>query len=195
MKSNLARMVSKARQCQICADHLPLGPRPVLQVGSAARILIAAQAPGAKVHETGVPFNDPSGDRLRDWMGIDRSVFYDASRIAIVPMGFCYPGRGVSGDLPPRPECAPEWRMKILSELPEIELTLVIGQYAQQWHCRKDGYGFLTERVKAWRDAPDGMVPLPHPSPRNNIWLRYNTWFEVELVPHVRAMVAAALES
>lgn len=193
--TKLEDLVSRARACTLCAGHLPLGPRPVFQVSPRARVLVAAQAPGTRVHETGIPFNDPSGDRLRDWMGVDTQTFYDASRIAILPMGFCYPGRGTSGDLPPRSECAPAWRKAFLSEMPSIELTLVIGQYAQAWHFGKDGHKTLTARVAAWREAPTGLLPMPHPSPRNRLWLRKNPWFEGEVVPDIRRRVALALAS
>lgn len=184
-----ARLVKEARACGICAKFLPLGPRPVLQVHGDARILIAGQAPGSRVHETGVPFDDPSGDRLRDWMGIDKATFYDESRIAILPMGFCYPGTGASGDLPPRPECAAAWRVRLLARMPHIRLTLVIGQYAQAWHLRSAARANLTETVKAWRDYWPAFLPLPHPSPRNNIWLKRNGWFEQDVLPSLRRRV------
>ncbi len=172
----LEQLVAEVRNCQLCEKYLPLGPRPVLQVHSSARILIAGQAPGSKVHQTGIPFDDPSGDRLREWMGIDRSAFYDPTRIAILPMGFCYPGTGKSGDLPPRAECAIAWRTKLLDCMPSIQLTLVIGQYAHAWHLADTAKGSLTETVMAWNDYWPKQIPLPHPSPRNNIWLKRNTW-------------------
>lgn len=152
-----------------------------------AKILIAGQAPGSRVHETGIPFNDPSGDRLRAWMGIDREVFYDAEKIAILPMGFCYPGTGKSGDLPPRPECAPQWRKKLLAHLPHIKLTLLIGGYAQDWHLGDLQKETLTETVRAWRQYWPQMLVLPHPSPRNNIWLKKNPWFETDVIPTLKA--------
>lgn len=187
-------LLRDVRACTLCAPHLPLGPRPVLQVGSRARILIAGQAPGRKVHESGVPFDDASGDRLREWMGIDRAVFYDAALIAILPMGFCYPGTGASGDLPPRPECAPQWRQRILSAMPKIELTLVIGQYAQAWHLVRSGTigaTGVTEAVRGWRDHWPAVLPLPHPSPRNNIWLKRHPWFAAEVLPALQARVGS----
>jgi uracil-DNA glycosylase len=190
--ARVTALLRDVRGCTLCTAHLPLGPRPVLQVGSRARILIAGQAPGRKVHESGVPFDDASGDRLREWMGIDRAVFYDAALIAILPMGFCYPGTGASGDLPPRPECAPQWRQRILSAMPNIELTLVIGQYAQAWHLVRSGTigaTGVTEAVRGWRDHWPAVLPLPHPSPRNNIWLKRHPWFAAEVLPALQARV------
>jgi uracil-DNA glycosylase len=183
-------LVSRIRKCTLCEHDLPLGANPVFQARSTARILIAAQAPGIRVHETGIPFNDPSGDRLREWMGIDQDVFYDARRIAIVPMGFCFPGTGKNGDLPPRPECAATWRKPLLAELKKIELTLVIGQYAHRYHLGKQQQKSLTETVRHWKDYAPEIMPLPHPSPRNNIWLKKNPWFEQQLVPELRKTVA-----
>ena len=184
-------MLKEVRGCTICGPHLPLGPRPVLQVHPKARILIAGQAPGKRVHETGIPFDDPSGDRLREWMGIGREDFYDAAKVAILPMGFCYPGRGKSGDLPPRPECAETWRERILSRMGNLQLTLVIGQYAIAYHLPGTS-GTLTEVVRSWRDHGPALMPLPHPSPRNNIWLKRNPWFEREVLPELRMRVANA---
>jgi uracil-DNA glycosylase len=178
------------RACTLCAESLPLGPRPIVQVHPQARILIAGQAPGSKVHESGIPFDDASGNRLREWMGIGKDTFYDASKVAILPMGFCYPGTGKSGDLPPRPECAATWRKKLLAQMPHIQLTLVIGQYAQAWHLSDAKQDSLTDIVKAWRDYWPVMLPLPHPSPRNNIWLKRNEWFEDDVLPALRSRVA-----
>ena len=163
----------------------------MLQAGAGARILVAGQAPGHKVHASGVPFDDASGERLRQWMGVAGDVFYDPNVVAILPMGFCYPGTGTSGDLPPRPECAPQWRRQVLAALPNIELTLVIGQYAQAWHLPHAGTRNLTATVKAWREHWPAVLPLPHPSPRNNIWLKANPWFNEEVVPALQARVAA----
>jgi len=188
----LASLLSEVRACVLCAEHLPLGPRPVVQMHRSARILIAGQAPGRKVHETGVPFNDASGDRLRAWLGLSREVFYDAGQVAILPMGFCFPGTGRSGDLPPRPECAPAWRAALMSQLKHLRLTLVIGQYAQAYHLPNEA-GSVTEAVKAWRKNWPHTVPLPHPSPRNNLWLKRNPWFEKELVPALRQRVTEVL--
>jgi len=190
--SSLASLLNEVRACVICTEQLPLGPRPVVQVHPLARILIAGQAPGRKVHETGVPFNDASGDRLRTWMGISREVFYDAKQIAILPMGFCFPGTGKSGDLPPRSECAPAWRAALLSHLRNLQLTLVIGQYAQAYHLPNEGAS-VTKVVQAWRKNWPHTVPLPHPSPRNNLWLKRNAWFEEELIPVLRSRVSTVL--
>lgn len=188
-------VIDKIKACRLCAAHLPLGPRPVFQISSTAKILIAAQAPGIRVHNSGRPFTDPSGERLRDWMGIDETIFYDPVRTAIVPMGFCYPGTGVRGDMPPRPECAPTWRKALLSTIEDLRLTLVIGQYAHAWHLGRRRGKTLTETVKNWQAfAGDNIIPLPHPSPRNNIWLRKNPWFEDEVLPVLRARVSAALQ-
>ena len=167
-----AKLQRDIRACTICAEHLPRGPRPVFQISRTARILIAGQAPGSKVHASGIPFDDASGDRLRDWLGLNREDFYDANRVAILPMGFCYPGTGKSGDLPPRPECAAAWRAKILRELSAVKLTLVIGQYAMAWHLGPRAKATLTETVQVWREFSPKLFPLPHPSPRNNIWLK-----------------------
>jgi uracil-DNA glycosylase len=189
---SLPSLLAEVRACTLCAAHLPLGPRPVVQLHASARILIAGQALGRKVHETGVPFNDASGERLRDWLGISRETFYDEKQIAIMPMGFCYPGTGKSGDLPPRPECAPAWRAPLLSHLKNLKLTLVIGQYALAYHLPNEK-GLLTETVLGWRKHWPITVPLPHPSPRNNIWLKRNPRFEAELLPVLRARVAGVL--
>lgn len=187
-------VLAQIRACRICEAELPMGPRPVVQAAAHSRILIVSQAPGRKVHETGIPFNDPSGDRLRDWMGIDKNVFYDPEQIAIVPMGFCFPGTGKNGDLPPRPECAPTWHPRLLALLTHIRLTLVIGQYAQKSLLGKRRYRNLTETVKAWRDfLAQDQLPLPHPSPRNQMWLRRNPWFATSLLPELRDRVAGAL--
>ena len=190
--SSFLSLLSEVRACSQCADNLPLGPRPVLQVHPSARILIAGQAPGRKVHESGIPFDDASGDRLRVWMGITLETFYDPKLIAILPMGFCYPGTGKSGDLPPRQECAPKWRAKLLSTMKQLQLTLVIGQYAQAYHLPYEGTS-LTELVHAWEKYWPHTIPLPHPSPRNNIWLKRNPWFEKELLPVMRDRISEVL--
>jgi len=181
--------VAAVRACEICKSHLPLVPRPVFQISQTARILVVGQAPGRRVHETGIPFNDPSGERLRSWMGIDRSVFYDSARIALLPMGFCYPGTGKSGDLAPRPECAENWRKLLLGFLPDIQLTLVIGQYAQAWHLGDQQKDTLTETVKNWKEYWPRVLALPHPSPRNNLWLRKNPWLEEDILPVLKGRI------
>lgn len=189
-------LLAEIRACTVCAPHLPLGPRPVVQADPRARILIAAQAPGKRVHETGIPFNDPSGDRLRAWLGMSREVFYDPALVAIAPMGFCYPGTGPSGDLPPRPECAPLWRERLLAGLTQVRLTLVIGRYAQAWHLpRQPGARpqTVTDTVRNWQARWPGIVALPHPSPRNRLWLMRNPWFEADLLPALRELVQQVL--
>ena len=190
--SSLNSLLAEVRSCVRCAEHLPLGPRPVVQVHASARILIAGQAPGRKVHETGVPFDDASGDRLREWLGVSTAVFYDERQVAILPMGFCFPGTGSAGDLAPRPECAPAWRAVLLSRLTGIQLTLVIGQYAQAYHL-PDTASSVTEAVRGWRRNWPDIIPLPHPSPRNNLWLKRNPWFNEELVPALRIRVSEVL--
>jgi uracil-DNA glycosylase len=191
----LDAVVAAARACRVCAAHLPLGPRPVLRARGSARLLIVGQAPGTRVHETGVPWNDPSGDRLRDWLALDRPAFYDEARIAIVPMGFCYPGRDAhGGDRPPRPECAPLWHPPLRAAMPGIELTLLVGGYAQRYYLGRGRRASLTETVRAWRDYLPAFLPLPHPSWRNTAWLRKNPWFEADLVPELRRQVAGLLE-
>jgi len=187
LTKNLSTLLADIRACSLCAEHLPMGPRPVLQFDSGAKILIAGQAPGSKVHESGLPFDDASGDRLRNWMGVSRQKFYDEALFAIVPMGFCYPGTGKSGDLPPRPECAPAWREQFLAHLEQLQTTLVIGQYAHAYHFA--GRMSVTDRVRSWRDYWPEMIPLPHPSPRNNLWLRRNPWFERDVVPKLQKRV------
>lgn len=187
----LNSLLAQIRKCTECAAHLPRGPNPVVRVGSKAKLLIIGQAPGTKVHETGIPWNDPSGDRLRDWLGLTPELFYDEKNVAIVPMGFCYPGKGTGGDLPPRPECAPLWHDKILRHLPAIKLTILIGQYSQARYLGERRKKNLTETVRAWREyAADGYLPLVHPSPRNGIWLKKNGWFDAELVPFLKKKIA-----
>lgn len=182
-------LLSKIRACQHCEANLPHGVRPVLQLGKEAKVLIAGQAPGVKVHASGVPFDDASGERLRDWMGVEKNTFYDASKIAILPMGFCYPGTGKSGDLPPRKECADLWRRDALAAMPNIELVLVIGKYAIDWHLPDARKNNLTDTVKAWRAHWPNHLPMPHPSPRNNIWLKKNDWFESDVLPSLKSRI------
>jgi uracil-DNA glycosylase len=187
----LDRLLAEVRACRICEAHLPLGPRPILQAGSAARLMIVGQAPGTKVHATGIPFNDPSGDRLRLWLGIDRAVFYDRERIALVPTGFCYPGKGRGGTRPPRPECAATWQAKVRRQLPRIDLTLLVGQYAQAHYLGDRRKPSLAGTVRAYADYLPEFWPIPHPSPRNILWLKRHPWFEAEIVPALRARVRA----
>ncbi|HEY8907549.1 MAG TPA: uracil-DNA glycosylase family protein [Rhodoferax sp.] len=181
------------RNCRACESHLPLGPRPVLQAGEEARILIVGQAPGVRVHTTGIPWNDPSGERLRAWMGVDMTFFYDASRIAIIPMGYCFPGRAKGGDLPPRRECAALWLDQLLSRLPQIELTLLVGLYAQQHFLGSRRKRSLTETTMAWREYAPQFIPLPHPSPRNQPWFKQNPWFDKDVVPALQARIKGLL--
>lgn len=193
-QKTFARLLQKVRACDLCQPHLLLGPRPIVQLNPQACILIAGQAPGRRVHESGIPFDDPSGDRLREWLGVNRETFYDAEEFAILPMGFCYPGTGKSGDLPPRPECAPAWRNELLAQLPNIKLTLVIGQYAHNYYLKDSAHKSVTEAVKAWKEFWPERLPLPHPSPRNNIWLKRNPWFTRNVLPILRKRVKLLLK-
>nr|WP_159238628.1 uracil-DNA glycosylase family protein [Zhongshania aliphaticivorans] len=188
----LATLLTAVHDCNLCAANLPLGPRPVVHVDASARILIIGQAPGTRVHESGIPWNDPSGDRLRQWLNIDRAQFYSDERLAIMPMGFCYPGKGRSGDLPPRKECAPHWHERLLAQMPSIDLVLLIGQYAQNYYLN-DEFKTLTERVEN-HPADSYFFPLPHPSPRNQLWLKRNPWFETRVLPRLRRRVSSILE-
>ncbi|HEX7369149.1 MAG TPA: uracil-DNA glycosylase family protein [Rhodanobacteraceae bacterium] len=196
MAESFAGLMARIRACQVCASSLPHGCRPVLQAHPDARLLVVSQAPGRRVHDTGIPFNDKSGDKLRDWLGIDKQTFYDAHRVAIVPMGFCYPGKGSSGDLPPRPECAPLWHPQLLPRLKNIQLTLAIGSYAIRGMLGNRRKTTLTETCTAWREYFDaGILPLPHPSPRNTAWFLYHPWFEAEVLPALRQRVEQALRA
>jgi uracil-DNA glycosylase len=189
--TTLDSLLADVRACRACGDVLPLGPRPVLQGSVTARILIASQAPGTKVHESGIPFSDSSGDRLREWTGLSTDQFYDASTIAIVPMGFCYPGRLPSGgDAPPRPECTPIWRARLLDKMPALRLTLLVGTYAQ---VHVLGPGKVADRVRAFRENLPQYFPLPHPSWRSRTWAANNPWFEAEVLPALHAAVQEAL--
>ena len=191
---DLPGLLQAARACRVCEAHLPLGPRPVLQAGAGARILVVGQAPGARVHASGVPWDDASGDRLRAWMGIDKTTFYDAEQIAVIPMGLCYPGRGAGGDLPPRPECAPLWMAPLRAKLPRIELTLLIGLYAQRHFLGARRQRSLTETLQHWQDYAPEFLPLPHPSPRNTPWFQAHPWIELELLPTLRTRVGQLLK-
>ena len=203
-ESELDRLRRDITACRLCVEHplrkrLPHEPRPVAILSATARIVVCGQAPGTRVHASGVPFTDPSGDRLRDWMGVSEEEFYDASRLAIVPMGFCFPGLDANGgDLPPRRECAPQWRERIFAAMPQIELLLAVGQYAQKWHLGDRSGPSLTETVANWRDIlhsgdQPAKLPLPHPSWRNNAWVKKNPWFASELLPELKKRVRELL--
>lgn len=191
--TDLTGLLAEIRRCTTCEAQLPAGPRPVVQAGAGASVIIIGQAPGSRVHETGVPWDDPSGVALRDWLGVSDEVFYDPDRVALMPMGFCYPGRGRSGDNPPRPECAPQWHDRLLHELPGLRLQVIIGTYAQARYLERREKT-LTATVARWADHLPDRVVLPHPSPRNRPWLAKNPWFEAETLPAVRDRVAAVLE-
>jgi uracil-DNA glycosylase len=188
-------LLKNIRGCNLCEPHLPLGANPVLRASASSRLLIVGQAPGTKVHASGIPWADASGNRLRDWLGIDSETFYDERIVAIVPMGFCYPGRGNGGDLPPRPECAPTWHPQLLPLLKNVELILLIGSYSQAAFLGAARRPTLTETVHDARAYLPRYLPLPHPSPRNQMWLRRNPWFDADIVPLLRAQVASALHA
>jgi uracil-DNA glycosylase len=187
---SLTRLLCEVRACRNCEGKLPLGPRPVLQLVGTARLLIIGQAPGSKVHRSGLPWDDASGDRLREWLKLDRSAFYDAARVAILPIGFCYPGAGGNGgDQPPRPECAPLWHERLLRHLPDLQLALLVGQYAHRHYLKAERKGSLTETVKAFSEYGPRFFPLPHPSWRSPIWMRKHPWFEQVVIPEMRNAV------
>lgn len=192
--SRLADVIGDARACRWCEAHLPHEPRPVVRASTGARLLVIGQAPGRRVHESGIPWDDASGDRLRDWLGVDRETFYDESRVAIVPMGLCYPGTVEGADLPPRPECAPLWHPRLLPLLRRVELTLLVGGYAQAFHLGADNGPTMTATVLAFRNHLPQRLPLPHPSWRNTGWLMRNPWFRLELLPALRERVRALLQ-
>jgi uracil-DNA glycosylase len=194
-RTELEALLAEVAACAVCAPHLPLGPRPVLQIGSGARLLIASQAPGRRAHRHGIAFHDRSGETLRAWLGIDSATFYDPERVAILPLGFCYPGRGQGGDLPPRPECAPLWQARLRAAMPALRLTLLLGRHAQRHHLGTRSKPGLTETVRTFRDYLPAHFPLPHPSPRNRPWLQRHSWFEQEVLPALRAEVGRALTS
>ncbi len=191
--ATLDALLADIRACRLCEGKLPLGPRPVLRASPSARLLIVGQAPGTRVHASGIPWDDASGERLRDWLQLDRDTFYDERRIAIVPMGLCYPGRGKSGDLPPRPECAATWHPRLLPLLTEVECVLLVGQYAQRYLLGERCGTTLTDTVRRWRDYAPRYLPLPHPSPRNQLWLRRNPWFADDVLPALRNTVSNLL--
>ncbi len=188
----MSSLLRDIRACHLCAD-LPLGPKPLIQLAPGARILIAGQAPGQRTHAKGIPFDDASGNRLRDWLGMSRDQFYDPARVAIVPMGFCFPGSGAGGDLPPRPICARTWRQQIIDHLPDLELTLVIGRFALGWHLPELAKEPLTKTAGNWRAQLPHRMVLPHPSPRNNRWLKQNPWFERDAIPALQHRVGQIL--
>ncbi|MEQ8319743.1 MAG: uracil-DNA glycosylase family protein [Rhodospirillales bacterium] len=189
---SLQQLLARVQACDICSEHLPLGPRPVVRISETAKLLIIGQAPGTRVHETGIPWNDPSGDRLRDWLGLDRDAFYDTAKIAIMPTGFCYPGRDPKGgDLPPRPECAPAWHAALRSHLKGVQLTLLVGMHAQAYYLGADRKKTMTETVHAWQEYLPGIIPTPHPSWRTTAWIKKNPWFEADVIPEIRRRVAA----
>ena len=179
--------------CRTCTRHLPHGVRPVAQFSDSSRLLIIGQAPGSKVHASGIPWDDASGDRLRDWTGLSKQEMYDATQVALVPMGFCYPGKGKSGDLPPRPECAPQWHQRVLESLPPDRLTLLVGSYAQRYYLSATTKWAMTERIRRFTEFLPTIIPLPHPSWRSTIWMRNNPWFEKEVVPILRDEVARSI--
>jgi uracil-DNA glycosylase len=189
---DLDELLGDVRACRVCAEHLPEGPRPIVQVGAAARIVIIGQAPGRRVHRSGIPWDDPSGDTLREWLGITAEQFYDPEVVALIPMGFCYPGSNASGDKPPRPECAPLWHDRLLGHLPDDRLDVIIGTYAQQRYIA-DRAKTLTATVANWRNYLPERIVMPHPSPRNRHWLTKNPWFESETLPAVRLRIAEFL--
>jgi len=187
----LQSLIEEARACCLCAAHLPLGPRPVFLVGAGARLLIVGQAPGRRVHETGIPWNDPSGENLRTWLAMDRASFYDTQHVAILPTGLCYPGSGARGDLPPRPECAPRWHPRFLGELPGIRLTLLIGMHAQAYYLDRRRKRTLAQTVRAYEEYLPEYFPLPHPSPRNRLWMKRHPWFALDVLPALRRRLRA----
>lgn len=191
MSSELEQLLREIRACRLCEAHLPLGPNPVLRAGADARLLIVGQAPGTRVHASGIPWDDASGRRLREWLQMDEATFYDEQRVAIVPMGFCYPGKAGAGDAPPRPECRATWHPRLLPLLPQVGLTLLIGQYAQAWFLGSRRKPSLGETVRAWREYMPTHLPLPHPSPRNVAWFKANPWFDAEVLPALRERVHA----
>lgn len=193
MAENLDDLAAAVRSCRLCADHLPLGPRPVLRVSPTARLLIAGQAPGTKVHESGIPWNDASGDRLREWLDLPKSIFYDDTKVAIIPQAFCYPGKGANGDLPPPPICQKTWHPRLHASMPQVETFVLAGRYAQAYHLGDARKRTLSGTVAAWREYSPRHFPVPHPSWHNNHWLKANAWFERDLVPELRKRVRELL--
>ncbi len=193
LKSTVKKLIAEIRNCTVCAEHLDLGPRPVLSAHKSSKIAIIGQAPGTIVHRTGIPWDDKSGERLRDWMGVDEKTFYDEKQFAIIPMGFCYPGKGKSGDLPPRKECAPLWHDSLFKQMKELQLILLIGTYAQSYYLQKKKKKTLTETVRNFKTYLPKHFVLPHPSPRNNIWMAKNEWFQIEVLPTLKKQIKKVL--
>lgn len=191
----MEKLLADIRECTVCKEALPHGPRPVIAANRKSKIAIIGQAPGMKVHQTGIPWDDPSGDRLRKWLGVSKDKFYDNSLMALVPMGFCYPGKGKSGDLPPRPECAPLWHQSLIDKMPGIQLVLLIGIYAQQYYLKKEAERNLTDTVRNYQKYLPNYFVLPHPSPRNRFWITKNPWFEKEVLPDLRTKVFSILQN
>ena len=189
----MKNLLSEIRNCRVCKDHLPYAPRPIIQAGTHSKIVITGQAPGLKVQQSGVPWDDVSGDNLRDWLGVDSPTFYNESHFALLPMGLCFPGTGKTGDLPPRSECAPLWHQKVFHQISDVKLTLLIGQYAQQYYLKDQCQRTLTETVRHYEDYLPNFLPLPHPSPRNNIWQKKNAWFKEDLIPVLQEKVGFIL--
>jgi uracil-DNA glycosylase len=189
----MKKLLTEISQCSICKKHLPFAPRPIMQAGPEAKIIIIGQAPGLKVQQSGKPWDDASGKKLREWLGVDDETFYNPKKIALVPMGFCYPGKGTSGDLPPRPECAPQWHLPLLTAMKKVELIILIGQYSQNYYLKEKAKENLTATVKDFKKYLPEYFPLPHPSPRNRFWLTQNKWFEKETVPLLQKKVKSLL--
>lgn len=189
----MKNLLASIGRCSICTEHLPLGPNPIVTAHSDARVVIIGQAPGLKVHKTSIPWDDPSGKQLRSWLGVSDIDFYDASKISLIPMGFCYPGKGKTGDLPPRPECAPQWHGSLLEKMPKVELVILIGMYAQRYYLGKSAHKTLTDTVRHFESYGPKFFPLPHPSPRNRFWLKKNPWFDIEVLPVLKIAFAKAL--